>query len=92
MNKKDLVKYISDKVRITENDASIIMDVLMDGIKEGLNEDGVVKIRHFGTFSIEKRKARKINSPYDGSIINVPEKNAVKFKVSKEISEMVNEK
>ena len=90
MNKKDLVKYISDRTMITERDASIIFDVVFDGIKEGLKRGEEVKVREFGTFFIQERKPRRAYSPIDQSPINVPARNGIKFRASSFLTKKVN--
>lgn len=90
MTKKDLVKHISDTVMITERDAGVIFDVLFDGIKEGLESGEEVKIREFGTFFIQERKARKAYSPLDQSPIDVPARKGIKFRVSKDLTKRIN--
>lgn len=90
MNKKDLVKYVSDKTMITEKDAGIIVEVVMDGIKEALEEGDRVKIREFGSFFIQERKARKAISPYDQLPVDVPAKKVIKFKPAEMLHEKVN--
>lgn len=90
MNKKELVKYVSDKTLITESDASIIIDVVFDGVKKGLGKGERVKIRDFGSFFVKKMKARISVNPKDQTPIDVPEKNMVKFKVSDKLHQIVN--
>jgi nucleoid DNA-binding protein len=89
LNKTELVKYISDKIMVTENDAGIVFDVLFDGIKKALEHGDNVKIREFGTFFVQKRKPRKAYNPKDQSPIDVPAKKVVKFKVSKKLNERI---
>jgi DNA-binding protein HU-beta len=89
MTKKDLVKYVSDRTLITERDASIICDVVFDGVKEALENGLDVKVRGFGTFYIQNRKERKSVSPNDHKPIVIPAKKVVKFRVSKIFNEGV---
>lgn len=89
MNKTDLIKYVSDKTMITEADAGIIVDVFLDGIKKGLIDGERVKIRDFGSFVIQERKARTALSPYDQSVVDVPAKKVVKFIAANKVKEMV---
>lgn len=90
MNKSDLVKYVSDKTLITERDAGIIIDVFLTGIKEGLNENQRVKLKDFGSFFLQERKARTALNPRNQELVDVPAKTVVKFKSAAKLHEMVN--
>ena len=90
MNKSDLVRYVSDKTRITETDAGIIIDVFLDGIKSGLKKGQRVTLCNFGAFFIQDRKSRTALDPRSGEKIDVPAKKVVKFQSSKKIYNMVN--
>ena len=90
MHKKDLVKYVSDKTMIMQKDASIIVDVVMDGIKKALEDGDRVKIRDFGSFFIQERKARKAINPYNQTPVDVPAKKVIKFKPADILHKKVN--
>jgi nucleoid DNA-binding protein len=90
VTKKELVKYVSDRTLITERDASIICDVVFDGIKDALENGQNVKVRGLGSFYIHNRKPRKSVSPKDQTPIMIPAKKVVKFKVSKKLNERIN--
>lgn len=90
MNKSDLIKYVSDKTMITESDAHVIVDVLLNGIKKGLDSGQKVTLKNFGTFFLQERKARSAVDPRNQRPIDVPAKIVVKFKSSKKLYDMVN--
>ena len=92
MNKSDLVKYVSDKTKVTEIDLSIIFDFFVKGIKKGLGEGERVTINNFGSFFLQDRKARTALNPWNQKKIDVPAKTVVKFQSSKKLFDMVNKK
>ena len=92
MNKSDLVKYVSDKTKVTENDLSIIFDVFLKGIKNGLDRSERITIKNFGSFFLVDREARTALNPKNQEVINVPAKTVIKFKPSKKLVDMVNRK
>jgi len=90
MNKSDLVRYVSDKTRITEIDAGIIIDVFLNGVKKGLENGERVTLHNFGAFFIQDRKPRTALDPRNGNKIDVPAKKVVKFQSSKKVFDLVN--
>lgn len=90
MNKTDLVDYVSDKTLITKRDAGIIVDVVFDGLREGMIDRDRITIQNFGSFFPVERAARKAVNPKTGESIDVPEKTIVKFKASDKIFEEMN--
>lgn len=90
MNKSDLVKYVSDKTMITERDAGIIVDVFLTGIKEGLEKGQRVKLKDFGSFFLQGRKARTALNPRNQELVDVPAKTVVKFKSATKLHDLVN--
>lgn len=92
MNKSDLISYVSNKTMTTEQDISQILDVLIQGIRNGLGNNERVTINNFGSFFLLDRKERKALDPRNQEVIDVPAKIVIKFKPSKKIIDMVNEK
>lgn len=90
MNKTDLVNYVSDKTLITKRDASIILDVVIDGLKESIYKGERIKIKDFGSFFIQNRKARTALNPKNQEVINVPAKKVIKFSASKSFLSCIN--
>lgn len=91
VSRSDLIKYISDKTLITVIDAKIIVKVLFKGlIKELCENENRINIRGFGTFYIQKRKARTAINPKTQEIISVPAKKVIKFIPSKKILDIIN--
>jgi len=91
MNKIELIDYLADDAGITKKDSYIVIDTLLQGIKKGLCDDGLVKIAGFGTFSVIRRKARRSRNPKTGTPINVPSKVTPKFKASPKLKKEVSE-
>lgn len=90
MNKSDLVRYVSDKTRITEKDANIIIDVFLNGVKKGLENGERITLHNFGAFFIQDRKARIALDPRNGNKLDVPAKKVVKFQSSRKVFSLVN--
>ena len=79
-----------DEANLTKAQASDALNAVLDGISESLQDGERVTLIGFGTFSINRRDARKGRNPQTGETIQIAAKNVVKFKPGKELSESVN--
>jgi nucleoid DNA-binding protein len=54
MNKTELVKRVSKKLEgIPQKIAAKAVDAVFESIQEGLEEDGIVKIGQWGTYTVD---------------------------------------
>jgi nucleoid DNA-binding protein len=57
MNKKELTKRVSEKLEdMPQKIAARAVDAVFESIAEGLEEDGIVTIGKWGTYSIDDMK------------------------------------
>ena len=95
MTKDDLAEQLATEGRMLKNDANKAVDIVFKTIAEGLIDSdlGSVKIAGFGSFELVKRPAREGVNPADPTKkITIPASNAVKFKPSKTLKDVVNGK
>ncbi len=85
MRKTDVVNSISILTSLPKKDSKIVLDAVVESIKNVLIETNKVSLSGFGTFSIVDRKARVARNPITGKKINVPAKKVLKFKPSNKI-------
>lgn len=92
MNKKELVEKVHENLEnFTKADSKLVVDAVLDTISEGLAEGEDVKLARFGNFEVVHKEARTARNPSTGEPVDVPAKNVVKFKPSKNLKEVVNE-
>ncbi|CEN52800.1 MULTISPECIES: HU family DNA-binding protein [Capnocytophaga] len=84
MNKSELIRKVAERSEVSIKETSKIVEFLFQEISEGLKNEDVI-IKDFGTFKKSIRKARKGRNPNTGEILNIPEKEVVSFKPSKNI-------
>lgn len=89
MNKKDIIKKISENTGATQKDATIIVDELLSIIVENVQTDKV-SIAGFGTFEVVERAARMGRNPQTGESIEIHASKAPKFKPAKAFKDSVN--
>ena len=91
MTKKEIVKLISDKARLTQLQTKEIVQWTFDAIIETLIHEGRIELRNFGVFEVKRRKARKARNPRTGERVEVEPKNVVTFQPGKEMEERVRQ-
>ncbi|MFH1480802.1 MAG: HU family DNA-binding protein [Pseudomonadota bacterium] len=88
MNKGDLVKEVA-KVVGTQKEAQVAVDCMFSTITAALKKKSAVTIVGFGTFKVDKRKARKGRNPKTGEEIKIKAKNVAKFVAGKALKDAV---
>ena len=72
MNKTNLIKKVSERVKTPSNAAKVIVDTIFDGTKESLEKGERIEIRRFGSFVVRQYGAYKSRNPKTGVIMDVP--------------------
>jgi nucleoid DNA-binding protein len=78
MNKGDLVNQVA-KVVNTKKEAQAAVDCVFSTITKALKKKDAVTLVGFGTFKVDKRKARKGRNPQTGEEIKIKAKKVPKF-------------
>jgi nucleoid DNA-binding protein len=89
MNKGDLVNEVV-KVVSTKKEAQAAVDSVFASIAQALKKKGAVTLVGFGTFKVDKRKARKGRNPQTGAEIKIKAKNVPKFVAGQALKDAVN--
>ena len=82
MNKTDLIKMVAEKANKPTKEVAEIIDSFFKELSQNLREKDV-SIKDFGTFKKIIQPARIARNPATGEPVEVPEKEVVKFKPSK---------
>lgn len=91
MKKIDIIERLAQSQEITKKSATEVVNDVFDIITDGIANDKFVDIYGFGKFEIQHRDARTGRNPQDGSEIQIPAKNSVKFKAASALKNTVNE-
>lgn len=87
---QDIAKVIATKYGLKISDSKTFINTFMDLVNEGLQEDGLVKIKGFGTFKIIEVKDRESINVTTGERFLIPGRNKVTFTPDSVMKEMVN--
>ena len=88
MNKGDLVNEVA-KVVGTKKEAQAAVDCVIATITKSLKKKNAVTLVGFGTFKVDKRKARKGRNPQTGEVIKIKAKKVPKFVAGKALKDAV---
>ena len=88
MNKGDLVKEVA-KVVSTKKEAQAAVDCVFSTITKALKKKDTVALVGFGTFKVQKRKARKGRHPQTGEEIKIKAKKVARFVAGKALKDAV---
>jgi DNA-binding protein HU-beta len=93
MGKLELINNIAKRMNVSKAEAERFMDAYMESVKEALLKEEEVKLVGFGTFSVQEKAATTARNPRNPKeTIEVPAKKVVKFKLSKKLKELFNDK
>ena len=92
MIKSELVTRLAQEMRLSTQDAKVVVDTIFDEIIKTLSEGGRVELRNFGIFSMRTRKSRMGRNPKTGEQVFVSEKKIPYFKAGKAVVNALNGK
>ncbi|MBN2061821.1 MAG: HU family DNA-binding protein [Deltaproteobacteria bacterium] len=88
MNKGDLINEVA-KVTSTKKEAQAAVDCVLQTIAKSLKKKTAVTLVGFGTFKVDKRKARNGRNPQTGEVIKIKAKKVPKFVPGKALKDAV---
>ncbi|MDA8091964.1 MAG: HU family DNA-binding protein [Actinomycetota bacterium] len=87
MTKMELVDKMSAEAGLTKADAGRALDSAIEAIKGALKKGHKVTLVGFGTFYVNKRKARKGRNPRTGQEIKIAAMKVPKFTAGKTLKD-----
>jgi DNA-binding protein HU-beta len=90
LTKNNLIDTIATNAGLNKSDAANALTAALDGILNGLQNNGKVTLVGFGTFSVSHRTARMGLNPRTKAAIQIPASNTVKFKAGSSLKSAVN--
>jgi DNA-binding protein HU-beta len=90
MNKAMLIEKIAKDADITKTAAATAVESLVHGVTSALKKNQRVTLVGFGTWSVNKRRARTGRNPQTGETIKIKAKKAVRFKAGKKLEKALN--
>ena len=89
MNKEDLVKEVSKKLKVSQKSVSDVITVTLETVEKTVAKGKKVTLVGFGTFEPRKRAARTGRNPQTGEEIKIAAKTVPTFSAGKKFKELV---
>jgi DNA-binding protein HU-beta len=90
MNKQGLIAAVANETGFPRNEATRVVECLLETISDSLKSGEDVRLVGFGTFSVTRRKASTGRNPRTGQVMNISESSQPKFRAGKALKESVN--
>ena len=89
--KSELLKELKKSYpNFLNKDLSKVIDIILKEIKEALNRNEGLELRHFGSLRTSIQKASIRRNPRTGQKVNIPKKRTIKWKMSKDLFKKLN--
>lgn len=90
MNKSELIDALSRKEKLTEKEATDVVNLIFAEFAKELKSGGRIEVRGFGSFGVREYGSYAGRNPKTGRSIEVSAKKLPFFKVSKGLRASVN--
>lgn len=91
MTKADIIDCVCESVGgLSKKEATTIVQMVFDLLRDALTENGKVKISGFGNFVIRTKKARPGRNPQTGEEITIASRKVLTFKPSNVLKTSLN--
>ncbi|MCL2673158.1 MAG: integration host factor subunit alpha [Alphaproteobacteria bacterium] len=89
VTRTDIIKAISDKIGLTANDASKVLECVVDEIITELSKGSSVSLSLFGRFDVHDKKKRAGRNPKTGKPAEISARRTVSFSPSLSLRALV---
>ena len=91
MVRSELLQKLCDQhPNLLRKDVQKILEIIFNEILEALLRGENIEIRGFGTYKVTNKKARIGRNPKNSEPVQIPEKKAIKWKMSKTFFNRLN--
>ena len=79
MTKADIVKGVAASTGMTKTDVALVVNGVLDSLREALIEGERIEIRGFGVFKVVRRAPRTARNPRTNKPVRIGERRAPVF-------------
>lgn len=89
MNKTELIKNVAQNAEISQKEATVVLQTVVESITNSLAAGEKVQLIGFGTFEVRERAAGTGRNPQTGEEMQIAASKVPAFKAGKELKEAV---
>ena len=89
MNKTELIKNVAQNAEISQKEATVVVQTVVESITNTLAAGEKVQLIGFGTLEVRERAARTGRNPQTGEEMQIAASKVPAFKAGKELKEAV---
>ncbi|MED1408024.1 MULTISPECIES: HU family DNA-binding protein [Bacillus] len=89
MNKTELIKNVAQSAEISQKEATVVLQTVVESITNTLAAGEKVQLIGFGTFEVRERAARTGRNPQTGEEMQIAASKVPAFKAGKELKAAV---
>ncbi|WP_455638693.1 HU family DNA-binding protein [Parabacteroides sp.] len=90
MNKSELVSVIAQKLDISQKEAHLFVNTMLESIAEVLIDNEEINLQNFGGFKPKQRKVRLVRNPKNGDPCQLEPIRTIKFRPSRTLIGRMN--
>lgn len=90
MTKADIVEKVYQKIGFSKKEASELVEMVFDQLKDKLCDGDKVKISGFGNFVVREKKERVGRNPQTGDQIKISARRVLTFRPSQVLKAILN--
>ena len=92
LTKADLIDSIYNQVGLSKTRSTLVVESLLEIIKNTLENGEDVLISGFGKFCVKEKRERRGRNPHTGEDLMLDERRIVRFKCSGRLRDKINRK
>jgi integration host factor subunit alpha len=90
VTRKELATSVTDKLGISNRNASKIVDTVFSTLKNTLISGESIKLVHFGSFMVREKSPRQGRNPQTGESMMITKRQMITFRPSRQLREGLN--
>lgn len=90
MTKADIVEKVYQKIGFSKKEASELVELVFDTLKDVLSKGDKIKISGFGNFLVREKNERIGRNPQTGEQIKISARRVLTFRPSQVLKAMLN--
>ena len=90
LTKADIIESVQNELGFPKNQASELMEILLETIKRSLESGEDVLVSGFGKFHVKVKKERRGRNPATGDDLMLEPRKVVTFKCSHKLRDKIN--